>query len=44
MPVVPGDEPPNWEEPVPLKEVGPSAVPFGLPLFIECFGIVLAEL
>ena len=30
-PLVPGDEPPNWELPVPLNEVGPFGSPFGLP-------------
>ena len=40
FPEVPGDEPPNLEEPVPLSVVGPPAVPFGLPplpfvVFIE---------
>ena len=30
-PLVPGESPPNWEDPVPLNVVGPAAVPFGLP-------------
>jgi hypothetical protein len=33
LPLVPGNEPPYWEDPVPLNVVGPSAVPFGLPPF-----------
>jgi hypothetical protein len=30
LPVLPGTEPPNWEEPVPLRDDAPPAVPFGL--------------
>jgi hypothetical protein len=30
-PLVPADEPPNLELPVPLNVVGPSGLPFGLP-------------
>jgi len=30
-PLVPGEEPPNAESPVPLSVVGPPAVPFGFP-------------
>jgi hypothetical protein len=30
FPAVPGLFPPNFEDPVPLKVVGPPAVPFGL--------------
>jgi hypothetical protein len=30
LPEVPGDEPPYWDEPVPLSDVGPPGQPFGL--------------
>ena len=30
LPAVPGLFPPNFDDPVPLKVVGPPAVPFGL--------------
>jgi hypothetical protein len=29
LPVLPATDPPNWEEPVPLNDVAPPALPFG---------------
>jgi hypothetical protein len=31
---LPGVDPPYWDEPVPLSEVGPPTVPFGSPVFV----------
>jgi hypothetical protein len=31
---LPGVDPPYWDEPVPLSEAGPPAIPFGSPVFV----------